>query len=256
MPGTLYAGTSGFAYPGWSPAFYPAGTRGDAMLRYYAERFGACELNNTYYQQPTEKRIAAWIAATPQTFRFAVKAHRAGSVWAFGDDPTRTLDWMARPFRLFGERLGAVLFRVTVARQPGDPRLERFLAAWPQELSLAVEFQHRSWLVDETLDALRAAGAALCITDLPDEAAPAVHLTGPFLYLRLRRDGYSGTELAAWADRIAPFLDDGRDVFAFFKHDQTGRAPDLATALRSLVPSPSQVTRAAPATGRRSPSRC
>jgi uncharacterized protein YecE (DUF72 family) len=240
MAGTLYAGSSGFAYAGWSPAFYPPGTRGDAMLRFYAERLAACELNNTYYQQPSEKRIQAWLAATPASFRFAVKAHRAGSAWAFGSDPAGALGWMTRPFALFGERLGTVLFRITVARGGAgradrDTRLERFLAAWPRELPLAIEFQHRSWLVDDVFAELRSAGAALCVTDLPDAPAPAVHLTGPFLYLRLRRDDYSPAELDAWASRIAPFIDDGRDAYVFFKHDPAGRAPALALQLSSML---------------------
>jgi uncharacterized protein YecE (DUF72 family) len=235
MAGRLYAGTSGFAYAGWSPAFYPPGTRGDAMLRFYAERLAACELNNTYYQQPSERRIQAWLAATPDSFRFAVKAHRAGSAWAFGDDAAKTLSWLARPFALFGERLGTVLFRVTVARRAADDRLERLLGAWPSDLPLTLEFQHRSWLVDEVFAALRSAGAALCVTDLPDEPAPGVHLTGSFLYLRLRRDDYSAGELEAWARRIAPFLEDGRDAYVFFKHDPTGRAPALALELSSML---------------------
>ena len=32
VAGVLRTGTSGFAYPAWAPAFYPAGTRGDALL--------------------------------------------------------------------------------------------------------------------------------------------------------------------------------------------------------------------------------
>ena len=36
VTGRLYVGTSGFAYPDWSPRFYPAGLKGDGLLRYYA----------------------------------------------------------------------------------------------------------------------------------------------------------------------------------------------------------------------------
>ena len=72
MTGRLLVGTSGFAYPGWSPRFYPAGLRGDQLLRHYASRLTACELNNTYYQQPTAAKVDAWLAATPGDFRFAV----------------------------------------------------------------------------------------------------------------------------------------------------------------------------------------
>ena len=76
MTGTVRVGTSGFAYPAWAPRFYPAGLRGDALLRHYASRLSACELNNTYYQQPTPSKVAAWLDATPPDFRFAVKAQR------------------------------------------------------------------------------------------------------------------------------------------------------------------------------------
>ena len=33
-----YVGTSGFAYPAWSPRFYPAGLAGDGLLRHYGSR--------------------------------------------------------------------------------------------------------------------------------------------------------------------------------------------------------------------------
>ena len=38
MAGILRVGTSGFAYPAWAPRFYPAGTRGEGLLRHYGER--------------------------------------------------------------------------------------------------------------------------------------------------------------------------------------------------------------------------
>ena len=35
MAGRLRTGTSGFAYPAWSPRFYPSGARGPDLLRHY-----------------------------------------------------------------------------------------------------------------------------------------------------------------------------------------------------------------------------
>ena len=77
--GRLYVGTSGFAYPGWSPRFYPPGLKGDALLRHYASRLPAVELNNTFYQRRPTSKVATWVAATPADFRFSVKAQRGGS---------------------------------------------------------------------------------------------------------------------------------------------------------------------------------
>src|SRR5438034_1215183 len=101
-PGRLLAGTSGFAYRDWSPNFYPPGSRPDSFLRHYASRLDACELNNTYYQQPREPKVRAWLEATPEDFRFVVKAQRGGSYRALTGDPIASFDWLTPPFRLFG----------------------------------------------------------------------------------------------------------------------------------------------------------
>lgn len=236
MAGAVRVGTSGFAYPGWSPRFYPAGLGRDGLLRHYAARLTACELNNTYYQQPSAAKVAAWLAATPDGFRFAVKAQRGGSHRSLLGDPVAGLPWLTGPLRAFGDRLGSVLFRVPDRVARDDDRLAAFLAAWPGDLPLTMEFQDPSWHVDEVFGALREAGAALCTTDLPDDAEPpAIRRTGPFLYLRLRRHDYAPDELAAWAARLEPFLDDGLDAFVFFRHDEVGRGPELALELAALV---------------------
>jgi hypothetical protein len=76
MPGRLYVGTSGFAYPDWAPRFYPSGMPAARLLEHYASRLPAVELNNTYYASPKAPKVATWVAATGPDFRFAVKAQR------------------------------------------------------------------------------------------------------------------------------------------------------------------------------------
>lgn len=236
MPGRLYAGTSGFAYPGWIPRFYPKGLAAAGFLAHYAGRLDAVELNNTYYGSPTPVKVAAWVAATPPDFRFSVKAQRGGSFRALGVDPTTSVPWLTGPYRAFGERLGTVLFRVPDGVRRDDAKLAALLAAWPTDMPLTMEFQDPSWHVDETFAALVGAGAALCATELPeDEEPPIIRRTGPFLYLRLRRNDYSAAELDAWAARLEPFLSAGDDVFAFFRHDDAGRGPELAEGLIGAV---------------------
>jgi uncharacterized protein YecE (DUF72 family) len=236
VPGGLYAGTSGFAYPDWSPRFYPPGLRGDGLLRHYASRLGAVELNNTFYQQPSGAKVAAWVDATPPSFRFSVKAQRGGSWRAFGGSPEAGLPWLTDPYRAFGERLGTVFFRAPDPVARDDARLAAFLAAWPPDLPLTLELRHPSWHVDETLAALSTASAALCATDEPlDPEPPTLRRTAPFLYLRLRRHEYTSDQIRAWADRLAPFLAAGDDAFVFFRHDPVGRGPELALELTDAV---------------------
>jgi len=241
MSGRLYVGTSGFAYPAWSPAFYPAGMRTADHLRYYATHFAAVELNNTFYQRPTPEKVRTWLAATPDDFRFSVKGQRGATMRALMVDAPGSVEWLVESIRPFGDRLGTVLYRVpgdvrrTDARL-GDERLAAVLAAWPAEIPLTVEFQDPSWLVDEVLDALRDHGVALCATELDESPEPPpLHLTAPFLYLRLRRSTYEDAELALWAGRLVPFLEAGHDAFAFFRHDETGEATRRADALSAHV---------------------
>jgi len=232
VSGRLYVGTSGFGYPDWVPRFYPAGARAGDLLPLYAARLPAVELNGTYYRQPTPATVAAWTAAVPPGFRFVVKALRSGSTRALAKDPAETLPWLLAPAAAFGVRLGAVLFRVGEGRPRDDERLDRLLAAWPAGLPLVLELQDPSWHDDEVFARLRAAGAVLCATELPDDPEPpTIRLTGPSLYLRLRRDDYDEAELDAWAARLEPFLAAGHDAFVFFKHDAVGRGGELAVAL-------------------------
>jgi uncharacterized protein YecE (DUF72 family) len=236
VSGRLFVGTSGFAYPGWAPRFYPAGLAASGLLAHYASRLPAVELNNTYYASPSATKVGAWVAATPPDFRFAVKAQRGGSFRALAVDPTASVPWLTGPYRVFGERLGTVLFRVPEGVRRDDGKLAALLDTWPPDLPLTMEFQDPSWHVDETFAALARIGAALCATELPEDVeAPTLRRTGPFLYLRLRRHDYSAEELATWAARLEPFLSAGDDVFAFFRHDEAGRGAELALAFREAL---------------------
>jgi uncharacterized protein YecE (DUF72 family) len=234
--GRLYAGTSGFAYSDWAPRFYPSGTRAADLLRFYASRLPACELNNTFYARPTPAKVASWLASTPTSFRFSVKGQRGATMRALMVDPDGSVPWLVDSIRPFGGRLGCVLYRVPENVVRNDERLAALLAVWPGDVPLTMEFQDPSWEVDEVLDPLREHGIAMCATELDESPEPPrLHLTGSFLYVRLRRTAYEPADIEAWAQRFVPFLDSGADVFVFFRHDETGEGAMRALALRDAV---------------------
>jgi uncharacterized protein YecE (DUF72 family) len=234
-PGQLYIGTSGFSYLAWAPRFYPPGTRSAQLLHEYGSRLTAVELNNTFYRQPRPEAVASWLNDTPVDFRFAVKAQRGGSLRAFGEAARQTVEWLTAPYRLFGRRLGCVLFRVPEMVKRDDLKLESLLAAWPADLPIAVEFQDGSWHIGEVYDRLAERSAALCATDLDDQLTPDLRRTAPLLYLRLRRSTYSPADIEAWAARLRVFIDDGADCYVFFRHDDSGESALRALALREAV---------------------
>jgi uncharacterized protein YecE (DUF72 family) len=235
VAGVLRTGTSGFAYPAWAPAFYPAGARGEALLPAYAARLAAVELSGTYYRQVTGAQALIWASRVPASFRFTVKLLRTGSLRAYAGDPAATLPWLTAPLAAFGDRLGAALLRIQAGQARDDARLDRLLAAWPAGVPLAIEAQDPSWQADETHDRVRAAGATLVVTDTDEAPDPPLTVTGPLLYLRLRRTMYGTADLDAWAARLEPFLADGRDAYVFFRHDEHGATPGYAMALAARL---------------------
>ena len=216
------------------------------MLAAYAARLDTVELNATFRRRPTRSAIEGWLRATRPGFRFAVKAQRGSAVRALLGSPAESLAWLAEPLPAFGERLGAVLFRIPreIRRDgpwtggdaaAGDRALRAVLGAWPAALPLVIELQDGSWHVDETFQALAAAGATLCATDRDDGDEPTLRRTSSRLYLRLRRQDYDAAALDRWAERIRPFLDAGDEVFVFFRHDVVGHAGELAEQLRARL---------------------
>lgn len=236
MPGRAFVGTSGFAYKDWAPRFYPAHLRAPDLLRHYADHLTAVELNNTFYRAPTPAAIAGWLASTPDTFRFCVKAQRGGAWRAFRGAPEEAVALLEAAYRPFGERLRCVLLHAPDDQPRTDEGLDRLLAAWPTSLPLALELRHPSWQDDAVHDRLRAHGVALVATDTDAlEVAPDLRRTGPFLYLRLRRTTMTDTDIDQWAARLAPFLADGVDACVFLRHDADGASALGAQRLLSAL---------------------
>src|SRR5437867_4135777 len=70
----IWFGTSGFSYKEWRPLFYPEALPDKQFLQYYATRLNSVEIDYTFYRMPTAKTIEAWKSATPDDFRFTLKA--------------------------------------------------------------------------------------------------------------------------------------------------------------------------------------
>ena len=73
----VYIGTSGWAYKTWQPDFFPPKLPQKQFLRYYATRLNAVEVNYTFHHLLSERTIANWLAETPESFRFVLKAHQS-----------------------------------------------------------------------------------------------------------------------------------------------------------------------------------
>jgi len=228
----VLAGTSGFSYPAWRGSFYPEDLPPARMLAFYAERLEAVEVNATFYRMPRPSVLSAWRAAAGPRFSFALKAPRRITHLLRLRAAEGHLAAFYRAAAELGPCLGPVLFQLPPDLGKDLPRLKDFLGLLPAGGQAAFEFRHPSWFADEVLAALAERGAALVHTDAEEGATPLVPTAG-FGYLRLRRERYSGEELRTFARRIlgAPWA----TAHVFFKHEDSGRGPAEALALRRLV---------------------
>jgi uncharacterized protein YecE (DUF72 family) len=225
----LYTGTSGWAYPQWKPAWYPAKLASAKFLGYYATRLNSVELNYTFRRFPTEKLETGWIAQTTPGFKFAVKAHQSIThVKRLVEAAEFTASFLKAlaPLR-DADRLGPVLFQLPPFLRCDLPRLEGFLSGLPGGTRYAFEFRHESWFTDTVYEALRRANAALCLAESETLETPDV-MTADFTYLRLRKETY---ELEPLTMRIEPYVRHG-DAFVYFKHEDT---PDGAICAEQLL---------------------
>src|SRR5688572_14113071 len=74
--GEIRIGIGGWAYPPWRGTFYPRGLPQSKELEFAARTFGAIEINATFYGRQSLKSWAAWAAAVPDGFQFAIKGSR------------------------------------------------------------------------------------------------------------------------------------------------------------------------------------
>ncbi|MCZ2150525.1 MAG: DUF72 domain-containing protein [Bryobacterales bacterium] len=217
----LYAGTSGFAYDAWKPGFYPADLPSKKFLSYYATRLNTVEINYTFRRLPNATTLENWVQTTPEGFVFVLKAHQRIThiqrlkLSEFSEIFFKVID----PLRVV-KRLGPVLFQLPPNLKCDEPLLKAFLETIPPGLRCAFEFRHASWMQDPIYRLLEQHGAALCLAESDDFVAPEV-ITGGFVYCRLRKSEYTPEDRAAIKDKVTRLVNDSKDVYAFFKHEET-----------------------------------
>ncbi|HEX4786580.1 MAG TPA: DUF72 domain-containing protein [Candidatus Sulfotelmatobacter sp.] len=218
----LFVGTSGWAYPPWKPDFYPAKLAQKKFLSHYAAQLNTVEVNFTFRQLVKETTIQNWLQDTPSHFRFGIKAHQVIThikrLKGADDFVSRFLSTI-EPLAAAG-KLGPVLFQLPPNLKADAALLKDFLAMLPRSVPAAFEFRHDSWFKDATWDLLKCSQAALCVAETETLTTPEI-ATGGFVYYRFRKPNYTQEERSSMIERIGHHMAEGRDVFAYFKHEET-----------------------------------
>ena len=227
----MHVGTSGYNYEAWRGSFYPEDLSARKMLAYYAGQFDTVEINYSFYRKPTAKILQGWAAQVPEGFRFALKAWQRITHQKRLRETAELVSSFADAARELGPRLAPVLYQLPPNLKADLPLLRDFLHQIPRDVRAAFEFRHQSWFAEETYQALRDHGAALCIAESDELVTPPVR-TAEFGYFRLRRLDYDEAALRKWAEVVRGY---SGEVFVYFKHEDEARGPTFAKQFLPLV---------------------
>lgn len=253
----IRVGCQGWNYADWTTKaggaqiFYPRGTRSGEMLAVYAEAFEAVEVDSTFYAVPAAATVENWYKRAPAEFTFALKLpQEITHEQALREPSFRILEEFCERALLLREKLEGVLIQLPPqfeASKENAQALRRFLARLPNEINFAVEFRHRDWLIEWTLEELEKNRAALCLVEggwIPRELMfQAIEkLTGDFAYVR-----FMGERDLTSFDRVVRPQDAGlqiwkaeleklpaKRIFICFSNFYEGFAPASANKMRAL----------------------
>ncbi len=146
------------------------------------------------------------------------------------DTAADSVAYLYKNLAVLGAKRGPVLFQLPPFMKKDLTRLGEFLRLLPEGHAAAFEFRNASWFADDVYDALKGAGAALCLSEREDNAPPPIVETASWGYVRLRLEAYSDGDLQQWAGRLAATA--WREIYVYFMHEPT--APAYARTLMRL----------------------
>jgi len=244
--GRVRVGVGGWTYPPWRGDFYPPGLPQRQELEYAASRFGAIEINATFYGRQSPKSWAAWADQVPDGFQFAVKGSRyCVTRPKLRDAGEGVCTYFAQGMAALGAKLGPILWMFAARRQFDREDIAAFLELLPRELDgiqlrHVLEPRHQSFRDERFFDLCRARDVAIVFGD--DDEFPCLDAdTASFAYARLQRmreevpTGYEGPQLDAFAEKAKGWAAAGRDAYVFMINGAKQRAPAAALALQERL---------------------
>lgn len=243
--GAIYIGISGWRYEPWRGVFYPPGLAQARELDYAARQLPTIEINGSFYSLQRPASYAAWYAATPPGFVFAVKGNRfLTHMLKLRGIETPLANVLASGMFALREKLGPMLWQFPPQLRFDAEKVEHFLSLLPHDtgraleiarghderlagrallkidavrpLRHAVEVRHESFRDPAFIALLRKYGVALVVADTAGKWPDVEDVTADFVYIRLHGEhelyasGYEDDSLARWAARIRTWAAGGQ----------------------------------------------
>lgn len=260
FPHNVYVGTSGWTHHGWLGSFYPADSKPQQLIQYYARYFRAVEVDSTYYTIPARSVVTGWKESTPDGFIFCAQVPGVITHQKVLKDCQHELTTFLNTMELLGDRLGPLLLQFPyfnrdtfASRAQFDKLLNPFLKTLPKEFKFALEIRNKNWISWDFLELLRDHSVAFVVVAqawMPsiDVLARALDLLcADFFYARFigerkevrisRRDNFTedkSCELTVWTESLKKIADGGTRTYAFFSDHYAGFAPGSVKLFHDL----------------------
>lgn len=240
----LHIGTSGWSYKHWADIFYPSDIKPDKYLEFYTSKFHCVELNASFYNLPLKKTVAGWVDRTPDNFRFCPKLSKYITHQLQLQGIEESLNKFFDVFTGLSSKLGPVLIQLPPGLSYEKSLIEDFFMLLKEKYGhfrFAVEVRNKSWLTDEFFNLLTGNGIGFVIADSGGRYPYYESVTSGFVYLRfhgreqLYATDYSESDLLYFAERIINWLNDGKEVWAFFNNDFHGFAVKNSIRLMEII---------------------
>ncbi|MBJ3786210.1 DUF72 domain-containing protein [Devosia sediminis] len=265
--GTVRTGTAGWVFEPWRGTFFPAGLVQKKELAYAASHLTGIEINATFRANQKPASFLKWAGETPEGFQFSIKGPQLVThIKRLKNCAEPLTNFFASGPLALGDRLGPFVWQLPPNLAYDAASFSAFLELLPRDIESylalagkadgakqepyldatgvgkirhAIEPRHPSFDKAEVNALLTRHNVARVIADTVEN--PARELTADFAYCRLqgpaRPDaaGYGEADIADWARTIGGWRDGGRDVYAYFVHEDKLHAPANATALRKAL---------------------
>ncbi len=211
-------------------------------LERYAARFGAVEINSTFYRSHRASTYARWHASTPAGFRFAVKLPKAITHDARLVDAHDLLTAFRAEVMGLKDKLGPLLVQLPPSLAFDSPIAERFFTSlrevWPG--LIACEPRHSGWFDANADGLLRSYEIGRVAADPP--LHPAASAPGGWEGLaywrlhgapRMYYSAYGEAELSAIVAKLRAAS--SRQTWCVFDNTASGAAALNALDLQALI---------------------
>jgi uncharacterized protein YecE (DUF72 family) len=263
--GIFRAGTSNVVVPEKNKAAFPPAFQSKSHLEYYASLFNSVEINRTFYKLPLPATLEKWAGQAPKDFRFTLKLWKEIThIKDLRYKPEDVVTFM-RTVAPIGLKKGCLLVQFPAGLSSRNaPFLEHLLAdisasnpdpAW----RIAVELRNREWYTSAVYTLLNKYNACLVLHDMPLKGNNVLHpedrfalkpffspeadfaSKADFVFKRYHgpkgdyKGSYSPSFLEQEAAAIRSWLNQGKDVYAYFNNTAEGYAPKDVIMLNTFV---------------------